>query len=177
MTVASRRVVVLGLGNPLYGDDGLGPEVVAELERRYTFGPEVELVDGGTAGLALLGYVEDTSHLLLIDAVLAPGKRAGDLVLDEGRELAAPGKMKLSEHQVEVAEVLGLAAWRGRLPERCELVGAVPGRLAAGQGLSPEVRAVFPEVLRAVATCLQRWGVEVRERPEAQPRPRRHAPW
>lgn len=72
----AQRVVVMGLGNLLWADEGFGIRVAERLYARYHWPEEVEIVDGGTQGLNLLGYVEQASHLLLLDAIdygLAPG--------------------------------------------------------------------------------------------------------
>ena len=73
------RTVVIGLGNPLMGDDGLGLAALARLSEDWTVPPEVELVDGGTWGMNLLPLIEDAGRLILIDAInvgAAPGARA-----------------------------------------------------------------------------------------------------
>ena len=127
-----RRVVVLGVGNPLYGDDGFGIAAVAAFGERYSFGPEVEVVDAGTEGLSLLGYVEDTTELVILDVVEGQGLTPGDRVEYDAAFLASGVPLKLSEHQVGVEEVLGLAAWRGRLPQRSVLIGVVASTLEFG---------------------------------------------
>lgn len=162
----ARRTVVLGVGNPLYGDDGFGIEAAALFARLYRGGPEVEVVDGGTEGLRLLGYIEEATELILLDAVAAPGP-PGTIVEIDGAELASGSPLKLSEHQVAIEEVLGLAAWRGRLPGRTVLLGVVPERLDLGPGLSPPVAAALRPVVLRAAQQLQAWGIDIRKVPEA----------
>ena len=69
MSINKRRTVVIGLGNPLMGDDGLGLVVLEELRTAYALPPEIELVDGGTWGMNLLPVIEDADELILIDAI------------------------------------------------------------------------------------------------------------
>ncbi|HYF91277.1 MAG TPA: hydrogenase maturation protease [Symbiobacteriaceae bacterium] len=156
-TDVTPTAVVLGVGNPLYGDDGFGVEALDALAQRYRFGRAVCLVDGGTEGLGLLGLIEDASELIILDAVAGPG-HPGDCVEVAGDGLCGATPLSLSEHQVSIREVLGLAAWRGRLPQRTVLLGVVAERLDLGPGLSPAVSAAMPVVLERTAEWLARWG-------------------
>lgn len=167
MTEGTRGPVVLGVGNALYGDDGFGTEAVAAFARRYVTEPAVEVVDGGTEGLALLGYIEDASELLLFDAVITADP-PGTVVELDGAALAGGAPLKLSQHQVGIEEVLGLAAWRDALPKRMVLIGAVPERLGLGPGLSPSLAAALPRALARAAAVLQGWGIRVEERAEGE---------
>lgn len=167
MTNPERQVFILGVGNPLYRDDGFGVEAVAAFEQAFSTGPEVAVIDGGTEGLSLLGVIEEATELVLLDAVAGPGA-PGSLVEMDGRELAGGTPLKLSEHQVGIEEVLGLAVWRGRLPERTVLVGVVARDLSFGPGLTPEVAAVLPAALDRAAHWLQHWGVPVARKAECQ---------
>jgi hydrogenase maturation protease len=152
------KAVVLGIGNPLYGDDGFGLEALAELARSGSTGPEVELVDGGTEGLALLGCIEEATHLVILDVVEGDGLAAGQPVEYDAARLASGTPLKLSEHQVGVEEVLGLAVWRGRLPRHAVLLGVVPERLGMGWGLSETVRGAVPPMAARAARILAEWG-------------------
>lgn len=112
----AQRVVVMGLGNLLWADEGFGIRVAERLYARYHWPEEVEIVDGGTQGLNLLGYVEQASHLLLLDAIdygLAPGS----LRTYAGEKIPAYlSAKKMSLHQNSFSEVLALADIRGHLP-------------------------------------------------------------
>lgn len=164
-----RRVVVMGVGNPLYGDDGFGIAAVAEFDARYVVRSgavddvEVDVLDAGTEGLALLGHIEDATDLVILDVVEGGGRAPGQRVEYDAATLATGTPIKLSQHQVGVEEVLGLAVWRGRLPERSVLLGVVPHRLDFGVGLSEPVARALPEVLARAADVLRRWGLHVTE--------------
>ena len=118
----NRLTLVLGLGNPLMGDDGIGVAALETLRRGYHFGPGVQLEDGGTLGLALLPLVEDAGSLLVLDAVRLGG-RPGTTVVLEGKEIPRGLSLKLSPHEAGFVEVLALAGLRGCLPGRLTLVG------------------------------------------------------
>ena len=124
--IAERSVLVLGIGNILWADEGFGVRVVEAMHERYRFGSNVKLVDGGTLGLGLLPWIEDADVLLIFDAI-DYGLPAGSLRLiddaDVPRYLTAK---KMSLHQTNFQDVLALAALSGRQPTRMRLVGVQP---------------------------------------------------
>ncbi|MZP29714.1 HyaD/HybD family hydrogenase maturation endopeptidase [Heliobacterium undosum] len=154
------KIIVMGLGNLLFTDEGLGVHAIRRIEAGYAFSPEVELIDGGTLGLILLEHLEEASHFLCIDAVNA-GQAPGSLVRLEGEELPRYLGVKMSQHQMGFQEVLALASLRGTLPDQMALVGVQPESLEWGTELSPTVAATLPAVTGAVLELLGRWGVSV----------------
>ncbi|RMF84603.1 MAG: HyaD/HybD family hydrogenase maturation endopeptidase, partial [Nitrospirae bacterium] len=151
--------VVLGLGNPLWGDEGFGVRAAEGLHAAYELPPGVELVDGGTQGFALLPWVARAERLLILDAVdfgLAPGSLR--LVRGEGvpRYL---GARKVSMHQTGFQEVLAVASLAGELPAELALVGVQPARLDFGAPLSPEAAAALGPAVAAAVAELRRWGL------------------
>ncbi|ABZ84054.1 hydrogenase expression/formation protein [Heliomicrobium modesticaldum Ice1] len=153
-----KKIIVMGLGNLLFTDEGLGVHAIRQIEAGYVFSPEVALIDGGTLGLILLEYLEEASHFLCIDAVKA-GQAPGSLVRLEGEELPRYLGVKMSQHQMGFQEVLALASLRGTLPEEMVLIGVQPESLEWGTELSPTVAAALPAVTGAVLELLGRWGV------------------
>ncbi len=153
---ADKPTLVIGLGNPLMGDDGIGLVVLEQLAAQ-TFAPPVEFVDGGTWGLALLPDVERAGALLLLDAVQSAGEPGTIYVLgaqDIPRFLAA----KVSPHQIDVRELLALAELRGALPSELRVVGVQPAAVDYGGGLSPAVSAVVDGMVSAAHAVLAGWG-------------------
>lgn len=152
----SKPTLVIGLGNPLMGDDGVGLVVLDQLAAQ-SFAPPVEFVDGGTWGLALLPDVERAGALLLLDAVNGDGAPGTVYVLDSQnipRFLAA----KVSPHQVDVRELLALAELRGALPTELRVVGIQPAAVDYGDGLSPVVSASVDRMVSAACAVLAGWG-------------------
>jgi len=153
------RKVVLGLGNILNCDEGLGVLALKQLDTQLTFKPpELELLDGGVLGLNLLMIVEDCSHLLLMDAVDA-GKSPGTVIELEKEQIPLYAGVKLSQHQVTFQEVLGLANMRGKLPPYLHLVGVQPQNLEIGLGLSDAVREALPDMIHRAERMLRRWNL------------------
>jgi hydrogenase maturation protease len=154
--VEPRRRIVLGLGNILNRDEGLGVHGLEVLKRRLPPDAHFEALDGGVLGLALLPLVENASHLLLLDAVDA-GKAPGTVIELEGADIPLFFRAKLSWHQLGFQEVLELARARGHFPERLHLVGAQPADISTGDTLSEVVAAALPEVVERSLRVLERW--------------------
>jgi hydrogenase maturation protease len=142
-------LLVLGLGNMLLEDDGLGVAAVSLLLDRYDVPPGARVLDGGTLGLSLLPYLEDADAVILVDAVRADGP-PGTLVRLDGDEVPAAIATRLSVHQVGVADLLEAARWLGWYPGRVVLLGVVPASMELNVGLSPAADAALPALVERV---------------------------
>jgi hydrogenase maturation protease len=157
MSTSERRTVVIGLGNPLMGDDGLGLVALERLRADYQVPPDVELVDGGTWGMNLLPVIESAGRVILIDAIDV-GAAPGTPVRLERARLPRYLAMKISPHQVDLRDVLGLAELRGTLPADTVAIGLQPQRIALGNELTDTLRCRVDEVVALVLEELQAWG-------------------
>jgi hydrogenase maturation protease len=144
---APANCVVLGLGNTLHSDDGIGPQAVERLRNDPRVPKDVALIEGGTLGLELLTYIWDCSYLLVLDAVDV-GQPPGTLVRMSSQELQTlPGKG--SVHQLGVADLLvALRVLANRTPD-VVLLGVQPASIEWGTELSPAVAAVLPALTDA----------------------------
>ena len=145
----STPLLVLGLGNVLLEDDGVGAAAVALLLERYEPPPGVQVLDGGTLGLSLLPYLEDADAVILVDAIKAD-KRPGSLIRLDGDEVPPAVATRLSPHQVGVADLLDGARWLEHYPSRLVLLGLVPERIGLAVGLSRHVRLALPSLVDRV---------------------------
>jgi hydrogenase maturation protease len=155
MTNKGRRVV-LGLGNTLNRDEGLGVHALGPVRDQLGDRGRIEILDGGVLGMALLPLVESCSHLLLLDAV-DTGAPPGTVTTLGREEIPLFARLKLSLHQVSFQEVLQFASVRGNLPEHLALVGAQPADISVGVGLSPEIERVLPEIAARALAIIQGW--------------------
>ena len=155
----STRKIVLGLGNILNRDEGLGVHALNRLQAELgDRAGDLELLDGGVLGLDLLPLVEQASHLLVLDAI--DDRQEPGALIELGREeIPLYAGVKLSQHQVTFQEVLGLANMRGKLPPYLHLVGVQPADLSIGLELSPRVTAVLPQVIERATTVLRAWNL------------------
>jgi hydrogenase maturation protease len=154
----AKQTLVLGLGNLLLRDEGIGVRVVERLQECYEFPDSVWVMDGGTQGLDLLPYVEDADHLLVVDA-LDLGAEPGTLGRLEGEEIPAFLDIKISPHQMGLADLLAAARLRGLLPQELVLWGVQPGVIEVGLELSPPIAAQVDTLVSNVLTELDRWGI------------------
>lgn len=161
------RAVVVGLGNPLMGDDAFGLRALARLGERWELPAGVDVVDGGTWGLTLLPLLEDAHRVLFLDAArtnAAPGS------VVELRDDEIPRRLStlLSSHQVDLRELLAVAQLRGSLPERITVIGVEPSRIELGAPLTEAVEAALDTVVALAVAELARWGVVCAPRPATE---------
>jgi hydrogenase maturation protease len=145
----SPQVLVLGLGNPLRGDDGVGPRVIEELNRRGL--PEgVTALDGGTDGFDLLHVLAGWERAIIVDAADV-GREPGQYVRftpEEARLVESADGFSL--HNAGLAEVLALAKAVGQPLPELVIFGVQPEKIGWGEGLSPAVEAALPDIVNAV---------------------------
>lgn len=151
-------IAVLGLGNELFTDEGVGIVAARELEGLGL--PGVEVIDGGTLGLSLLPSIEGRDGLLVLDSVLLDGGKPGDVVVYGGDELRREARLLYSAHQLGVNEVLAAADLMGTSPQRLAAVGMVPSSLDTGYGLSDVAAEALPAMIDAAIGLLASWGVK-----------------
>jgi hydrogenase maturation protease len=160
-----RRIVVLGVGNLLWADEGFGVRCVEALGDGFDVPPDVALMDGGTLGLALVPELLDATHVLLFDAVEHRGEPGSLVVARDDEVPLLMGGNKLSLHQVGVNDIFASLELLGHKPEHVTVVGIRPVLLADyGGSLTEPVRAQIPAALQLGIEELRRWGIEVRER-------------
>ena len=151
-------VVVVGLGNLLRRDEGLGIRALARLQARYLLPSAVQLVDGGTLGLELLSYLEAAPCVLILDAVLTGGPPGTQMRAVDG-EVPAYFAMCTSPHEIGLTDLLAVMKLRGTEPDELVLLGMQPGTIELGWELSEPLNASLDGLVDAAAQELRRWGV------------------
>jgi hydrogenase maturation protease len=160
-----REVLVLGIGNMLWADEGFGVRAVEALNAAFAYPvPEVLLLDGGTLGLSLLEYVESSKRVLVFDAVDF-GLPPGTVKILRDQEVPRWGARKMSPHQNGFNDVLALAQLHARTPDTIVAIGVQPVTLDDfGGSLTEPVRARLPEAVDLAAAQLADWGFPGRRR-------------
>ncbi len=156
-----RKILVLGIGNILWADEGFGVRAVEHLAAHYSFGPDVAVMDGGTQGLYLLPVLEGLETLIIVDAIDF-GLPPATLHHVEGAAVPATiGAHKMSLHQTGFQEVLALLDLRGHAPDAIHLVGVQPVTMQDyGGGLTEAVARQVPHAVQKVLDLLaRRYGV------------------
>ena len=151
-------VLVLGIGNVLWADEGFGVRAVEALHAGWVFPPEVRLMDGGTLGLGLYEDIAGASHVLVFDAVDC-GLPGGTLKVLRGKEVPVWGAQRISPHQNGFNDVLALAQIGGRAPDHITAIGVQPVTLDDfGGSLRTEVKSRLPEAVALAVKELRTWG-------------------
>lgn len=156
-------VLVLGLGNILLEDEGLGVRALEELERRYDLPPEVELLDGGTTGMGLLDQMSGREHLIVLDAVNAR-QPPGTLVRMSGDEVPVYFGQRATPHQIGLADVLATLTLSDEQPGNVVILGMVPDSLELTLDLSPGIGEKLDQLVEATRDELAGLGYELRDR-------------
>lgn len=142
------KLLVLGIGNTLLIDEGVGIFAMRELEARYGQHEDMEFLDGGTLSFTLAVPIAECDALLVIDAAeleAAPGTVRSFEGEEMDRFLGA--SRKSSVHEVGLLDLMSISLLSGRWPQRRALIGIQPAVIAWGEELSPSVAAALPEVI------------------------------
>ena len=160
------EVVVLGLGNRLRRDEGLGICALERLYQRYILPHGVQLVDGGVLGFELLSYVEEAPRLLVLDAALTGGA-PGELLRFEDEQAPTYFGIGGSARDMGLSDLLDLAERQGRRPASVVILGMQPGSIELGWGLSSAVALRLDALADAAARQLTAWGYATHTRQQA----------
>ena len=163
--MSEERILVIGLGNVLMEDEGVGVRAVELLESRYELPDHVEVIDGGTAGTELLEPMRGTTHLIVADSVNT-GAPVGTLVRLADEQVPAFFQTKISNHQLGLSDLLAVLTVTGEAPDKVVIVGMVPHYLNNTMGLSEETRGRLEEMVDMLVEELRAVGVEPRLRRE-----------
>jgi hydrogenase maturation protease len=159
MSAAKISVLVLGIGNLVMSDDAVGVLVVQQLQLRYRFPNNVEVMDGGTLGLDLLPKLENITNLIIIDAV-ETGKEPGTCIRLCGEELPIALETKVSPHQMGLKDLLAVSGLMGHSPKEMVLIGVQPESIEMEIGLTAKVEAKLETLISNVLTELANWGIK-----------------
>ena len=152
-------VLVLGIGNLVMSDDGVGVRVVQRLQRDFRLPESVDVMDGGTLGLDILPRLEGIERLIVVDAV-ETGERPGTCVRLVGDDIPLALETKVSPHQMGLKDLLSVALLLGHIPREMVLVGVQPGSIEMGTELTPDVESKVEVMLATVLDELRAWGIQ-----------------
>lgn len=162
------RVTLIGLGNILMRDEGVGVHALEALKDRYELSPELEVVDGGTSGLDLLPYIEERDGVLFVDAVNFR-REPGHIGILEDHEIPILFAPKDSLHHLGLTDILAAAQLLKIAPRRVCLIGIQPQIIEPGLDLSELLQERMASLLMHISARLQKWGIKCRERAVSRP--------
>lgn len=146
------KILILGIGNVLMGDEGVGVHAIKELEKE-SFSPNVTLLDGGTGGFHLLEYLQEYPRIIMIDATM-DGKPAGTLSLIEPK-FATDFPKSLSAHDIGLRDLIESTAVLGELPTMYLITVTIDSIQSMQMELSPEIEKQIPAVIERVKEVLE----------------------
>jgi len=152
--------MILGIGNVLLTDEGVGVRALNELERRYTFSDDVELLDGGTSGIELLRHIEDHDNLIIIDC-MTHDQPPGTIYKVENEDVPSVFRTRISPHQLGLSDLLAAAMLTSGLPENLVLFGVEPETVDIGLELTETVESSLNKLITTVVEELRKIGCSV----------------
>ncbi|MGD0885663.1 MAG: HyaD/HybD family hydrogenase maturation endopeptidase [Thermodesulfovibrionales bacterium] len=150
---------LIGLGNILLKDEGVGVHVVNAIRERYTFSPEIQIIDGGTLGLDLLPFFEGKREILIIDAVDFR-KEPGHIGMLENDAIPSELFSKLSVHHIGLSDVLFAAKLKDLTPAKLCLIGIQPQSLEVGLEMTDCIRDKMEDVIALAIKKLKEWNIQ-----------------
>jgi hydrogenase maturation protease len=152
------KMLVLGIGNTLLTDEGIGIHVLQALEPELGNWPDVTLLDGGTLSFTLAGPIEEADALIVVDAANIKTK-PGEWALLEGEEMDAflMSNRKATVHEVGLTDLRAIAILAGHWPEKRALLAIRPGVVDWGEQPTPAVAAAIPPVCAAIHDLIREW--------------------
>jgi hydrogenase maturation protease len=153
------KILVLGIGNTLLTDEGVGVIAMRELEARYSDRADMEFLDGGTLSFTLAVPISECDALLVIDATelgAAPGTVSS--FEDEAMDRYLGANRKSSVHEVGLLDLMSISRLTGHWPQQRALIGIQPAVLGWGETLTPEVAAAMPQVCELAAGIIARFA-------------------
>lgn len=160
--VSPADITVLGIGNLLMGDEGIGIHLIQTLEKSYTFSPSVNLIDGGTTGLDLIPYFENCEKMIIVDAVDFQ-RKPGYIGSLYNEEIHYRFNTKLSLHQAGLADVLSVIKLTDIPSPDMMLIGVQPLQVKMGIELSDKIADKMEQILNIVTEKLEGWGIKCKQ--------------
>ncbi len=155
-----KQITVLGIGNILLQDEGFGVKIIEELQRRYRFADNLQLIDGGTLGMDLLRFITGTTNLLVVDAIDGGGA-PGVLYRFTNDEVKAYFRNKVSLHELGIKDVLAVLEVLDEPIAEVVIIGVQPQVLELGLELTPIVASMMDKTIDAVIDQLKEWQSNV----------------
>jgi hydrogenase maturation protease len=157
-SIKEPKITIMGLGNILMMDEGVGVHTINAFQKRYRVPDYAEVIDGGSAGLDLLPFIEGREKLLMVDAVNFD-REPGYIDILENEEIPAKFSTKTSLHHLGLLDVLSIVKLSDALPKDMCIIGIQPKSMELGLDMSPEIWDKVPELVERIVSKLHEWNV------------------
>ncbi len=152
-------MVILGIGNVLQKDDGIGVYAATYLQHNYTFSPNIEIINGGVEGINLFNVVERSKHLLILDSIEL-NDEPGSIYLIPSHELSGHGLNSGGAHEIGVLQVLDMLELQGKPTPETTVLGIIPHHITFDMALSETLSRAFEGYIKVALRYLQKAGIE-----------------
>ncbi len=156
-------ILIIGVGNVLMQDEGIGVRAVEKLECQYIIPPNIKVIDGGTSGTELLNPMRGAKHLIIADAINS-GKAPGTLFRMVDDDIPAFFQTKLSNHQLGISDLLALLKLTDEMPQHISIIGMEPYKLKNKLGLSDKASQALPKMVSMLVDELKLLGISLKQR-------------
>ncbi|HIE58931.1 MAG TPA: hydrogenase maturation protease [Persephonella sp.] len=158
-----KKIGIVGVGNVLFKDEGIGVFIIKYLQENYEFTPDVDLIDAGTLGFRLMEYLEDYDYIILVDTISIKDK-PGSVFRLTAEDLAGIGSYHQTAHEVEVLQMLELTALKGKRADTI-IIGIVPENICMSEiGLTPSLENEgFKTAVYQILKELEKLGIRYKK--------------
>lgn len=158
---ATPSIAVIGIGNILFNDEGLGIYATQFIKQNYRFTPQIELIDGGTLGMNMIHYYQSYERVLLLDTIsVDESSPAGSVYNLDAKVLQGLGSCRKTAHEIEVLQTLELGALAGDMAE-IQIIAMVPEEMDnVVMALTATVQQAMPLFIQTIIEELQKWGIQ-----------------
>jgi hydrogenase maturation protease len=154
--VERRELLILGVGNLLLRDEGIGVHVANRL-KSMELPPDVEVIDGGTGGFDLIDYIEGRKKVVVVDTVKG-GEAPGTIYRFGIDDIEVTPKIPWSLHDIDLTDTIRVADRLGKRPDDMVIIGVEPKDMELGLELSPEIEEQIPKVIALVMDEIRKGG-------------------
>ena len=153
------QILILGIGNPLLSDEGVGVHAIKYLENNFGQNENIQLVDGGTLSFILADIIQQSSHLIIIDAAQLSAN-PGTLQCFAGEQMDQfLGQCKRNVHDIGLLDLMDICRLNESLPVYRAMVAVQPESIDWGEELSRAVAAQLPEISKHISRLLEQWNI------------------
>jgi hydrogenase maturation protease len=159
-------MVILGIGNVLQKDDGLGVYAASYLKENYTFSEEVKIINGGVEGINLFSVLEQNSTVLILDSIELEDE-PGSIYLIPSSELSGHGLNSGGAHEIGVLQCLDMLELQGKPQPKATILGIVPQHVTFDMALSQTITDAFDGYIKVALNFLKQEGIEAKKNDHA----------
>jgi len=152
-------MVIIGIGNVLQKDDGLGVYAASYLHENYTFSEEIEIINGGVEGIHLLNVLEENNHVVILDCLQLDDKSASIYAIPT-QEISGYGLNNGGAHEIGILQCMDMIELQGKKLPEAIVIGMVPAEVTFAFGLSKELIDAFEGYISVVLQYLLKQGIE-----------------